>query len=53
MIAGAAKLAAAAPPTMVFTNDRREVELPEDAIFLLLGSYGVVTFNATDMKIKS
>jgi hypothetical protein len=32
MIAGAAKVAAAALPTMVFTNDRREVELPETDI---------------------
>src|SRR3954468_7962903 len=40
MIAGAAKVAAAAVPS-VLTKDRREVELPDIAIFLLLGSYGV------------
>ena len=31
-IAGAANVAAAALPTMVFTKDRRDVELPEKAI---------------------
>src|SRR5215208_2607845 len=42
-IAGAAKVAAAAALPIVLTKDRRDVELPESAIFLLRGSYRVVT----------
>src|SRR2546421_568948 len=52
-IAGAANAAAAALPAIVFTKDRRDVELPEKAIVSSPWELSDCDVSATDRIIKS